>query len=135
MFSKSELRNWLMTVFLLVSLLGSGCAFNPKPHPRDWTKEEKAAAIVYFAGKGADTWTTFKHQNCCGGDIRENNKFLGERPDDLKIGVYMATTAFITLLIAHWYPELRQPLLFTLGGWGMYLSIHNLSVIEKYGTE
>ena len=117
---------------LLSAILLSGCAFNPKPHPRDWTKEEKAAAVTYFVGHGADTWTTFKHQNC-GGNIVENTRSLGEHPNDLKIGVYMATTAFITIVVAHLYPELRKAVLFTMGGWGMYLSLHNLSVIERYG--
>lgn len=126
-----RLMNRLNVALLLVGFFSS-CAFNPKPHPRDWTKEEKAAAIVYFVGKGGDTWTTFKHQNCSG-DIVENNRTLGEHPNDLKIGVYMATTAFIAMIIAHFYPELRKPLLFTLGGWGMYLSLSNLSVIERYG--
>ncbi|MBA7639267.1 hypothetical protein ES703_46925 [subsurface metagenome] len=117
---------------VLATILLSGCAFNPKPHPRDWTKEEKAAAVTYFVGHGADTWTTFKHQNC-GGDIREGNQFLGEHPNDLKIGVFMATCALVVMLVAHGYPELRKPLLFTSGGWGLYLSMRNLSAIERYG--
>lgn len=124
------MRNVIIIVLIFAL---SGCAFNPRPHPRDWTKEEKVAATIYFIGKGGDTWTTLKHQNCDGDIVESMNKFLGEHPNDLKIGVYMATTAFITMIIAHLYPELRKPLLFTLGGWGMYLSIHNLSVISRYG--
>lgn len=120
-------------IIVLVCML-SGCAFNPKPHPRDWTKEEKAAAVTFMVGQIGDTYTTIRLQDY-GNKTWDNNRRLGKHPSDLKIGVYMATSGLIVLGISHWYPELRKPLLFTLGGLELYLCFHNISTIRQYGQQ
>jgi hypothetical protein len=133
--ARKMIKGWAgkMGIIIIVSLVFTmGCSRIPpilKPHPKPWTKGEKAMAAFFILAHTADAYTTERHQDYperfC-----EMNPLLGKHPRDGEIAAYFAITGLTALAIAHYYPELRYPLLGIYGGMGMALSRHNWRMIK-----
>ena len=104
-----------------------GCSLIP--HPRPWTKREKLAATFFIAAHTANAFSTENHQD--NRDCYERNPLLGRHPSDTEIGAYFSITGILTLLIADWYPELREPLLFGYGGVNLGLAVSDYKMIKE----
>ena len=113
-------------LFLAVVLLfvTAGCT-SIIPHPRPWTKQEKQAATLFLAAHAANAYTTELHQ-----DQRhlyyETNPILGRHPSDTETNVYFSVTGIGTLIIAHFYPELRERLLWN------YFKVNTMAAFHDY---
>ena len=119
----------LITVWLLISLIFSGCA-SFLPHPREWTKGEKVAATFFIAAHTVNALTTEAHQDSPE-LYYERNPILGRHPSDTEIVSYFSLTGVTTLAIAHFYPETRKPLLYGYGGVNCYLAVRDIEMMEK----
>lgn len=127
---KGAVKKLLSLIFVLGAILFlCGCA-SIIPHPRPWTKREKIAATFFIAAHTADALTTERHQDSPN-RYHEKNPIMGRHPSDRDIGVYFSVTGFGALLIAHLYPELREPLLFGYGGVNAYMAIKNINMMRK----
>ena len=112
----------LMLSVLCLFLLTS-CA-----SPRSWTRQEKVAAGFFLLAHSADAITTSQltdHGNY------ETNPILGKYPSDTKVGVYFSLTAIGALIVSHFNPDLRKPLLYGYGTLNTGLAIHNYTINKK----
>ena len=118
----------LVALFLVLTI--AGCS-TLRPHPRAWTKAEKAVAGFFIAGHLADAYTTERHQDhperFC-----ERNPVLGRHPDDSRIVVYFSLTGLVVLGVAHLYPELRFPLLGVCGTANSWCALHNYRMMRDW---
>jgi uncharacterized protein YceK len=124
----SKIGKLVVTMILLITLLTTGCA-SLMPHPRPWTKQEKLAAGFFIAAHAANALTTEAHQDHPE-LYYEKNPILGKHPSDAEIGTYFSITGVGTLLIAHFYPELRQPLLISYGAANCYWTMHDYKIMH-----
>ena len=115
---------FILTSFIIISLF-TGCA-SLTPHPKSWTSVEKKAAVFNVCGIIADAYTTEQMLN--NPDNRELMPTMSEHPSDSQLIVDFSLSAIITLGLAHYYPELRERLLFGYGGWSFGLAVHNQNV-------
>jgi len=90
--------------------------------PRPWTKQEKVAAGFFLLGHTADALTT--SQLTDNGNY-EMNPILGKYPSDSEVGIYFSLTAISAITLCHFYPSLRQPLLFGYGMTNFSLAVYN----------
>ena len=95
------------------------------PHPRAWTKRDKAAAVFFMAAHTANAISTERHLD--GRGNYEINPILGRHPSDRAVNGYFSITGIATMIIVHLYPELREPVLFGYGGINTGLAIHDFS--------
>ena len=110
-------------------IMFSGCE-SLMPHPRPWTKREKMAAGFFITAHTLNAYSTERHQNhpdC----YYERNSLMGKHPSDTEIGVYFSLTGIVALLIAHWYPELREPLLYGYGGLNLGMAISDFEMMKN----
>ena len=85
----------------------SGCAtLGYKPQP--WTREEKVMLVCSVCAAGADYYTTIR---CLDHGGRELNPFIGEYPTDTELTIRGWGFYGLFLLVAHYIPGLRKPLL------------------------
>lgn len=114
---------------LALSILFSGCA-SLRPSQRTWTKEEKLAGAFFVAGRLADAYTT---ERCLDYPERfyEMNPLLGRHPSDKKLVVYFSLTTAFALTAAHFFPDLRYPILLGGGGLGFGLAYHNKRLLDS----
>ena len=108
----------VLCLFLLIS-----CA-----SPRSWTRQEKAAAGFFVLAHSADAITTSQltdHGNY------EMNPIMGKHPSDIEIGVYFSLTAIGALVVSHFNPDLRKPLLYGYGSINSICAIHNYTINKK----
>lgn len=119
---------WI-TAIVFALLLFASCSYL-KPDPRPWTKEEKQAAVYFTVGHLLDAYTTEKFLE--NPRLYEMNPILGKRPNDKEIVIYFAVTEIGALTIAHFWPWLRKPLLFSYGTTGFYWARHNYRLMQKY---
>ena len=110
-------------LFLFIALLFTSCA-----SPRPWTKQEKIAAGFFLLAHSADAITT--SQLTDNGNY-EINPILGKHPSDTKISVYFSLTAIGALIVSHFNPDFRKPLLYGYGALNAGLAIHNYSINKK----
>ena len=110
-------------LFLFITLLFTSCA-----SPRPWTKQEKIAAGFFLLAHSADAITT--SQLTDNGNY-EINPILGKHPSDTKVGVYFSLTAIGALIVSHFNPDLRKPLLYGYGTLNTGLAIHNYTINKK----
>ena len=111
-----------VSVLIVIVLLFTGCA-SLKPHPKPWTPTEKKYAAFNMLGIMADAYTTKQMLN--NPNSYELNPGLGEQPSDSQLAIYFPLTAIITLGLSHFYPKLREPLLFGYGGLSFGAAVHN----------
>ena len=102
-----------MRKILILSLIFCCSCATLKPHPKSWTKAEKASAVYFILAHAADAYTTERGLDRPG--HYEQNSVLGKYPSDPKIIAYFSVTAIGSLIASHFYPELRQPLLISYG--------------------
>ena len=107
----------ILLYFVIIFLL-TACA-----SPRPWTKQEKTAATFNVLGIIADAYTTEQMLN--NPNNHELNPSLGKHPSDSQLAIYFPLTAIITLGLSHFYPKLRNPLLFGYGSLSFGAAIHN----------
>ena len=113
----------LVIVFLIISLSLMGCA-SLKPQPRPWNKEEKKCAGFFILAHLADAYTTERYL-----DNPNNweaiNPTLDEHPSDGKVAIYFSLTGIGSLVLSHFYPQLRQPFLSGYGAFNTSLALYN----------
>lgn len=115
-------------ICIICLMLIGGCSL--VPHPRPWTKREKLAATFFIAAHTANAISTEAHQNQP--DLYyETNPIMGRHPSDTEIVMYFSITGIGALLIAHFYPELREPLLIGYGSINTYLTIKDYKMMGK----
>ena len=114
--------------FLIVVFAVSGCE-SLMPHPRAWTKREKIAAGFFIAAHTLNACSTENHQDYP--NYYETNPIMGRHPSDTEIVTYFSITGIGALLIAHWYPELREPLLYSYGGLNLGLAVNDFKMVEN----
>jgi len=120
---------FLIAVFLVISCdLLCGCTYI-KPNPRPWTMEEKQAAVYFTVGHLLDAYTTEKFLDKP--QFYEMNPILGKHPSDEKVILYFGITEIGALTIAHFWPWLRKPLLFSYGTTGIYWARHNYRLMKQ----
>ena len=119
------------TAYIAISLLlfSIGCS-HFKLHPRPWKKEEKVAAGFFVGAHIVNAYSTKRHQDYPD-RFYEINPILGRHPSKGKIGIYFSLSGIGTLLIAHFYPELRFPLLTISGLVNCGATIHDLNLIKR----
>jgi len=87
------------------------------------------AAMFFVVAHTANALTTEGHQDYP--DLYyEMNPILGKHPSDMEIGAYFSITGVGTILIAHFWPELRIPLLVGYGGVNTYWAIHDWEMMS-----
>jgi hypothetical protein len=117
-------------VLLLVLLLGlSGCTVI-SPHPKKWNASDKTVAAFFIVAHIANAFSTEAHQDYPE-LYYERNPILGRHPSDTEIGVYFSLSGICALLVAHWYPELRKPLLIGYGTLNTYWTIYDYNMLNK----
>lgn len=122
----------MRAIVVALILLTMGCS-HIKPHPRSWTTGEKAMAGFFIVAHAADAYTTERHQDYPA-SYEELNPLLGKHPTDSEIAIYFIATGAAALVICHFYPELRYPLLGIYGGVGMGAAWRNWKLIKRGGA-
>lgn len=107
----------MVLIFFIILFLVTSCAT-----PRPWTKGEKTAAYFFIAAHFADGYTT--SQSLDNGNY-EMNPILGKYPSDSELVVYFSVTGAIALVLSHYKPSLRKPLLYGYGSVNTAFAIHN----------
>lgn len=110
-------------ISFIIGLLLTACA-----SPRPWTKKEKIAAGFFLIAHTADAITTSQLND--NGNY-ELNPLLGKHPSDTEVCIYFSITAIGALTLSHFYPNLREPLLYGYGGLNTGLAIHNHKLNKK----
>lgn len=123
------MKKLLIILIVIGMLMNTGCA-SLIPHPRAWTKKEKIAAGFFIAAHTANAFTTEAHQNHPE-LYYEMNPIMGRHPSDTEIVTYFSVTGIATLLLTHFYPELRKPLLYGYGAVNSYWVIHDLRMMDR----
>lgn len=100
-----------------------------RSHPRPWNKRETALAGYFVLGHLADGLSTERMLD--NPNNYEMNPGLGRRPSDSKIRIYFSITGITVLIVSHFYPELRIPLLSLYGTAGFSYAVHNKTLIDN----
>jgi hypothetical protein len=91
---------------ILILFVAGGCVTT---NPRPWTKTEKGFVAASFLACAADFKTTKDAQKAW---AREGNTFLyGDHASDSEMVVFMSLSQLGTILLGHYVPALRKPLL------------------------
>ena len=106
--------------FIIVCLLLIGCATRP------WTTQEKILLGASCLATVADTYTTTRFLD--NEDNWEINPMLGRHPSDTKVVIYMFSSQMIVVLLAHYFPSLRIPLLGTKTVVNTGFALHNTTL-------
>lgn len=80
-----------------------------KAEPRPWSDDEKIMLVWSSAASLADIYTT--NQFLKNPENWEVNPVLGHRPDPLAVISTLLITQAITVIIAHFVPDLELPLI------------------------
>ncbi len=122
-------RDRSLSFAFVLLLMTTGCT-SIIPHPRPWTKQEKQAAIFFLAAHTANAYTTELHQDKPH-LYYERNPLLGKHPSDTETNVYFSVTGLGTLLIAHFYPEIRERLLWNYFKVNTMASLHDYDMMRQ----
>ena len=109
----------VMLLTLILALVG--CA-HLKPHPRKWTKGEKALLCVSVIAASADYYTTERFLDR---GYEEQNPVLGKHPTDTELTLIAWGCYGAIIGVVHLYPELRKPVLFCLTPINAGFAAHN----------
>lgn len=104
-----------MRLLCVAILLLSGCA--------SWTPQEKMLGGFSCLAAAADGYTTIRFLN--NPDNYEMNPILGKHPSDTEVIMYMITSQFIALTIAHFLPQYRSWILGGKTTVNLGFAIHN----------
>ena len=117
----------LTVVILLFSVVG--CS-HLKPHPRPWTQTEKLVAVYFITAHTLDAYTTERHQDYPD-RFYERNRVLGRHPKDEEIAIYFCISGLAAIIVSHYYPELRLPLLGSYGSINLYYAHQNYHLLKE----
>ena len=110
-------------IFLIIGSLFTACA-----SPRAWTKQEKTAAGFFIVAHSANAFTTSRLEN--NGNYEKFNFIIGEHPSDTEVGIYFSITAGLALTLSHFYPKLREPLLYGYGSLNTIMAIRDYNLTK-----
>ena len=80
-----------------------------KAEPRPWTDGEKALLFWSTVATLADGYTTCRMLD--DPDNWERNPILGKHPDNEQVVIYLSISQIVTVIIAHFWPDMRKYLL------------------------
>lgn len=112
-------REMKKIILVVIALLVSSCAYSPRP----WTQNEKVALGWSVAASLADMYTTTRALDEEG--TYETNPILGKHPSDGEVFVALISSEVITVLIAHYWPDFRIPLLCGKAALNTGFAVHN----------
>jgi hypothetical protein len=115
-----------LLIIVLVSISSIvGCA--------TWSTGDKVAAGYMIAGKVADFYTTERnHDNHRTWKAHERNPILGDDPSDTQLAIYFPISTLATLVIAHYIPEWRKVILYSMGTTNFYFAYKNNELYHKW---
>jgi len=95
---------------------------------RPWTRQEKVAAGFFVVAHVANAFSTkaIVDSPYC----YESNFIMDKDPSDGKIIAYFSISGALTLLVAHFYPKTRVPLLLGYGGVNAFLTVYDFTLVE-----
>ena len=105
----------MKSLIISLCLLLSSCT--------SWTPREKVAGAFFVAAHTANYYSTTEMLN--NPDNWEVNPGLGEHPSDRKCLVYFSLTGAGALIVAHFWKDARQWLLWGYGGVNAYWTVHD----------
>jgi hypothetical protein len=103
-----------IAVLVLFTVTMTGCA--------GWSKGDKMAAGFFLAAHAANAISS---ERLVGRGCDEQNPIMGDRPSDTELAAYFAGTAALALVVAHFFPKLRKPLLIGYGATNIVWTIHD----------
>ena len=103
-----------MKLLIIILCLLTGCA--------SWSKQEKVAGVFFLAAHTANYYST---QGMLDKSNYELNPVLGKYPSDKKVAVYFSLTGAGALIVAHFWKEARQWILWGYGGVNAAWVIHD----------
>ena len=109
---------------LVVMAFAFGCA-----SPRPWTKKEKTAAGFFVVAHVANAFSTkaVSDSPYC----YESTPMMSRNTSDGEIAVYFSVSGALALLVSHFYPRTRVPLLMGYGGVNVFLTVYDYSLVEE----
>lgn len=96
--------------------------------PRSWTKDEKILLFWSSMASIADMYTTCRALD--DPDNWEINPILGRQPEDGQVIIYMSLSQIATVIIAHFWPDMRKKLLTGKATINTGFAIHNDNLIK-----
>ena len=105
---------------LIALLLLQGCTHLPKPRP--WTKTEKMILVASVAAAAADYYTTERSLDRGYGEM---NPVIGKYPTDTELTIKGWGCYGLFLILAHYWPKMRKPLLCIQTGANAAFAVHN----------
>ena len=96
--------------------------------PRPWTRKEKVAAGFFVVAHVANAFSTkaIVDSPYC----YESNFIMDKDPSDGKIVAYFSISGALALLVSHFYPKTRVPLLLGYGGVNAFLTVYDFTLVE-----
>ena len=91
-------------LILIIFIALTACAHSPRP----WTKAEKVLLVTSTLAATADYYTSKAILDKGG---YEQNLILGKHHSKTKFAAYMITSQTLAVIISHYVPCLRKPLL------------------------
>ena len=101
---------------------------NANAEPRPWTKEEKILLFWSSMASVADMYTTCNALS--DPDNWEINPMLGRHPGNGQVIIYMSFSQIVTVIIAHFWPDMRKRILTGKATINTVFAIHNDNLIK-----
>jgi len=101
-------------LLIILCLLLTSCA--------SWTPREKVAGAFFLVAHTANYYST---REMLKGDHYECNPILDEHPSDKKCLAYFSLTGAGALIVAHFWKDARQWILWGYGGVNAYWTVHD----------
>jgi len=96
----------MIRIFILVCVvLLNGCATRPRP----WARQEKILLATSCLASAADAYTTIRFLD--NDSNYEVNPWLGEHPTDRAVIISMVGVNALVILLVHYIPSWRVPVL------------------------
>jgi len=116
------------TVLLMTILCLCSCRSFRLPEPKPWTPTEKTLAAASVGATVLNYISTTKMLD--NPNNHERNFYMGKRPSDLEVGLWMGFTETVVLTAAHYcpWPWLRKLLLLGKTTVNIRYSIHDFQM-------
>ena len=118
------MKKILVCLFLLVCLFPSLARAEIRP----WSDDEKILLFWSCLASVADQYTTCRALS--NDNNWEINPMLGRRPSNEKVVIYLSVSQIVTVLVTHFWPDMRIPLLTGKATINTTFAIHNHNLIE-----
>jgi len=96
--------------------------------PRAWTEEEKILLFWSSMASIADMYSTCRALD--NPDNWEINPMIGKHPENERVVVFLSLSQIATVIIAHFWPDMRKVLLQGKATINTTFAIHNYNLIE-----